>query len=133
MGDVHHHHYYGNNSDPRIADIQATVKAHTVMLTSILNREKLIMDTLDDLEKNVASETTLEDSIETLVKGLADQVAALKTNQTDSATAARLDALSQTVKARSVALQAAITNNTAQDDGSGTGAGAGSGGTGTAA
>jgi len=64
------------------------------------------MATIADLQAEVAQEDTVIDSAVTLIKGLADQVAALKPDQ------AAIDALAADIQAKSDALAAAVTANT---------------------
>jgi hypothetical protein len=71
-----------------------------------------IMQTLADLQNDVAAETTEEQSAITLLNGLTVQIAALKTTQTDPATAAAIDALASQVTANTASLATAVTTNT---------------------
>lgn len=79
-------------------------------LGTLVNNEEKIMAKIDDLVTDVASETTLEGSVETLLTGLAAQVAALQSG--DPATQAKIDALHTQLTSNITALQAAVTANT---------------------
>lgn len=70
------------------------------------------MKSLSDLQADVSAETTVDGSILTLVSGLSDQIAALKTTQTDPATAAAIDALATQVETNTASLSAAVAANT---------------------
>lgn len=82
------------------------------LLQTTLQKEITMAKTIQDLTTDVTASTTLEQSIETMVTGMAAQIAALKTTQTDPATAAAIDALATQVEANNAALQAAVTANT---------------------
>lgn len=68
------------------------------------------MAKIDDLVTDVSQETTLEGSVETLLTGLAAQIAALQSG--DPATQAKIDALHTQLTANIAALQSAVTANT---------------------
>lgn len=70
------------------------------------------MKTLSDLEADVAAEGTVIASNNTLLTGLSAQIAALKNDQTDPTTAARIDALAQAVESQTASLSAAVVANT---------------------
>lgn len=70
------------------------------------------MQSLADLQTAVAAEATVEQSAITLLNGLTAQIAALKTTQTDPATAAAIDALVTQVNSNSASLSGAVTANT---------------------
>lgn len=76
------------------------------LLTLILGKVDCIMATLQDLQNDVAQETTVEQSVLTLLQGLAAQVAALAPNQ------AAIDALHASLQQNISTLQAAVTANT---------------------
>lgn len=76
------------------------------LLHKILNNQRYIMATLQDLQAAVAAEDTVIDSAITLINGLAAQIAALQPDQ------AAIDALAADVKAKADALSAAVTANT---------------------
>lgn len=82
------------------------------VVRSILKKETQIMKTLSDLEADVAAETDAVNSASTLLGGLSAQIADLKNNQTDPATAARIDALATSVETARDTLAAAIVANT---------------------
>ena len=64
------------------------------------------MATLKDLQDLVSAEDTVIDSAVALLKGLADQIAALKPNQ------AAIDALAADVRAKTQSLSDAVVANT---------------------
>lgn len=70
------------------------------------------MSTLDDVIANVADEDTTIDSAVDAINGLNAQIAALKTSQTDPATAAKIDALNADITAKKAKLAAAFIVNT---------------------
>lgn len=70
------------------------------------------MSTIDELVAQVAAEDTAIDSAVVLLGQLSEEIASLKTNQTDPATAAKIDALSADVQAKTSALAAAVVTNT---------------------
>ena len=70
------------------------------------------MKTLADLQADVEAETTVEKSAVKLLTGLTAQIAALKTTQTDPATAAAIDALANSVEASTSDLADSVTANT---------------------
>lgn len=74
------------------------------------------MKTLEDLKADVASEETVITANNTLLAGLSAQIAALKTTQTDPATAAAIDALATQVEADRDSLSAAVVANTPAAD-----------------
>ena len=82
------------------------------LLTDILINQEIIMATLDTLVADVAAEDTVIESAVALLGGLSTQIAALKTTQTDSATAAKIDQLSADVVAKTAALSTAVAANT---------------------
>lgn len=72
----------------------------------ILLTEDTMSVELDNLERQVRQNSDLEASAVTLIKGLADQIAAAKTDPV------RLDALTTELKQKADALAASITANT---------------------
>lgn len=98
--DVHHHIHIGDLGDLK------------PLLQQILNQENKIVQTLADLQTAVANETAVEQSAITLLNGLSAQIASLKTTQTDSATAAAIDALASQIQSQTTTLAAAVTANT---------------------
>lgn len=82
------------------------------LLCRLLNEEYLTVKTIEDLTTDVEAQTTLTTAVQTTISGLAEQIAALKTTQTDPTTAAKIDALAQKVEANNAAFQAAIPANT---------------------
>ena len=67
---------------------------------------------LDALNTAVAQETTIEQSVETLLTGLSAQIAALKTGVTDPAVLAALDSATAIVATNNAKFAAAIAANT---------------------
>jgi hypothetical protein len=67
---------------------------------------------LDDLNAAVAAETQVETSVETLLTGLSDQIAALKTGVTDPAVLAAIDSATAIVTADTARAAAAVAANT---------------------
>ncbi len=67
---------------------------------------------IDNLNNAVAQETTVEKSVETLLTGMAAQIAALKTGVTDPAVSAAIDAATAIVVANNAAAAAAVAANT---------------------
>lgn len=79
-----------------------------------LTNQKLesLMSTIDDLVATVAAEDTVIDGSVATITGLVAAVAALKTTQTDPATAAKIDTLVADIKSKTVALAAANVSGT---------------------
>lgn len=88
-----------------LADIQRR-------LQRIENKENQIMsvvtDQLDALEANAKAINGADDAAEAAFTKLAQMIADLKTNSTDPATAARIQAVSDELKARAAKLAAAV-------------------------
>jgi DNA-binding transcriptional LysR family regulator len=84
----------------------------TEAVRASLKQGRQMMKTLADLQADVAAETTQEKSLETLVSGMAAQIAALKTTQTDPATAAAIDSLATQIEQNTSDLSNAVTANT---------------------
>lgn len=82
------------------------------VVREILKKDTAIMKTLTDLQADVAAETTVASSAVTLLSGLSAQIAALKSTQTDPATAVAIDALASQVESSTADLSAAVTANT---------------------
>jgi len=81
-------------------------------LTAILTNQVKIMATIDDVVSEVAAQSTVIDSLDTLLTNIAAQIAALKSTQTDPATAAKIDALATSVQANSDRISADVVKNT---------------------
>jgi cell division protein ZapA (FtsZ GTPase activity inhibitor) len=81
-------------------------------LNRILEGEKIIMaavnEALDDLEAQTAAIDGAEDSAEAAFTRLADMIQSLKDNQTDPATATRIQAAADELRARAAKLAAAV-------------------------
>jgi hypothetical protein len=88
-----------------------------ITLVSDLTKELRHMDattqaSLDKLTQAVADETTVEQSVETLLTGLAAEIADLKKNQTDPAVLAAIDSATAIVTSNNDKFKAAVTANT---------------------
>lgn len=70
------------------------------------------MKTLADLQSDLEANTSATQSAAALLGTLSQEIAALKTTQTDPATAAAIDALTAKVEDNTAALAAAVTANT---------------------
>lgn len=68
--------------------------------------------TVDDLVQDVAAQATVIDGLDTVLKNIADEIAALKSNQTDPATAAKIDALHTAVIGNTARISADVVANT---------------------
>jgi hypothetical protein len=79
------------------------------MLSLIIQNQESFMSTIDDLVTAVAAEDTAIGGALAAINGLTAQVAALKTGQTDPATAAKIDSLVADITAQTAAIGAAIT------------------------
>lgn len=108
-----------------MADLHITldIPSVTTLLTQILTQlramqaQELIMDkatqdSIDKLNAAVADQTTIEASVETLLTGMAAQIAALKTGVSDPAVIAAIDAASAIVVADNAKTAAALVANT---------------------
>lgn len=102
---VHHVHEFGPATLAALGELTSAVRAQ-------LRQGNLIMKSLSDLQADVAAEDTVIASNNVLLTGLSAQIAALKTTQTDPATAAAIDALASDVEASTASLSAAVTANT---------------------
>ena len=92
--DIHHHFHF----DSLTIDL----------LKQILHKENQIMATIQDVQAAVAAESTVDDSIITLLNGIVQQLKdALATGNP-----AALDAVVQSIQANTAKLQAAVTANT---------------------
>jgi len=92
--DIHHHFHFDSET--------------VTLLKEILHKENLIMATILDVQAAVAAESTVDDSIITLLNGIVQQ---LKDAQA-SGNPAALDAVVQSIQANTTKLQAAVTANT---------------------
>src|ERR1700688_1523525 len=72
----------------------------------MLEKENIIMNTIDDVIANVSDEDTVIDSAVVLITGLQTQITALKVGA-DSTMQAKIDTLNSTITAKKVALAAA--------------------------
>jgi hypothetical protein len=97
-----HHHFHPSPPDPRLDQVLALVR-------QIAQQETAEMATLTDVETAVAAERTVEDSVVTLLNGLAAQLkAALAANDP-----AAVQAVVDQITANTQAMSAAVTANTA--------------------
>lgn len=76
------------------------------LLSLVLRKENAMADTLDEIVADVAQETTVEQSVLTLLNGIAAQLAAAAQDP------AKLAALHTSLQANITALTAAVTANT---------------------
>jgi len=96
--DIHHHIHHHFHFDSLTIDL----------LKQILHKENQIMATIQDVQAAVAAESTVDDSIITLLNGIVQQLKdALATGNP-----AALDAVVQSIQANTAKLQAAVTANT---------------------
>lgn len=102
---IRHFHEFGPATLGAIRDLTEAVRAN-------LKTGVQIMKDLATLEADVANETTVEASIEALVVQLVAEINDLKTAGTDSATAARIDALATKVESNLATMQSAVVANT---------------------
>lgn len=100
-----HHHDSWRDAPPWSHDLYNEI-------VQIRKELELIMSTIDELVANVADEDTVIDSAVVLLGEMQKQIADLKTNQTDPATASKIDALNQDITAKKAALAAALVTNT---------------------
>jgi hypothetical protein len=100
------------------ARIEAKLDEGVALLREVIGRQAQMANELDVLEQEVAKTTSLEDGAITLMKGLADQIAASKTDP------ARLQKLSDGLHAKAVAMAQALADNTPASGGGGGGGGA---------
>lgn len=102
-------HYVHIVQDAEAARFQKTVLG---MLTQIISKENIIMadlnQALDDLEAQTAAIDGAEESAEAAFTRLADLIQSLKDGQTDPATAARIQAAADNLRAKAAALGAAV-------------------------
>ena len=97
-----------------VADAETRQFQETVLgsLTQILKKETMIMadltQTLDDLEAQTQAIDGAEASAEAAFTRLADLIQSLKDNQTDPATAARIQAAADDLRNRAAALSSAV-------------------------
>jgi hypothetical protein len=92
--------------------IGAKIDALSAKIDLVISMEKTIMSdvsvALDGLEAQAKAIDGAEASAEASFTALAALIASLKTNTTDPATAARIQAVSDDLKARAAALAAAV-------------------------
>lgn len=93
----------------QIAVLQADAIHNRALLLNVLQQERQIMSLETELTDAVATETTVDQSIVTLLNGFAAQLAAALASATpDAAVQAAID----NIKANSAAIAAAVTANT---------------------
>lgn len=97
--EVHHYHHH-SGGDPVGTQENLFYLARDVSL--MRKQLEAIMATLNDVQTAVTAEDTVIDSAVALIQGLAAQIAALQPTQ------AAIDALANDVKAKTVALSAAV-------------------------
>jgi hypothetical protein len=84
----------------------------SVITTQVQNMDAATQAKLDALNTAVAANTTVEQSVETLLTGLAAQIASLKTGVTDPAVLAAIDSATAIVSANNAKFADAVTANT---------------------
>lgn len=102
--------------------IEAKLDLVIMLLGLVLRKEQVVADTLDEIVADVASETTVENSIITLLNGIAAQLAAAQQDP------AKLAALHASLTANIAAMTVAVTANTVPPAGGATGATGATGG-----
>ncbi len=103
-----HFHFHGT-TDPKLTEI---VTQLTALAAQVMTMDAATQAKLDALNAAVAKETTIEQSVETLLTGLAAQIAALKTGVTDPAVLAAIDSATAIVSSNNDKFQAAVVANT---------------------
>jgi len=83
-----------------------------VLTTQVTHMDAAAQAKLDALNAEVAKQTTVESSVETLLTGLSAQIAELKKGVTDPAVLAALDAATALVAANNAKAAAAVVANT---------------------
>ncbi len=107
--EVHHHHHF---SSPALDRLEAVADRLEKVAKVFSHLEKIAMKNIDDLVAAVTAETSAEESLETLVGNLAQQVRDLKSNGTDPATAAKIDALATQIENNTHNIVNAVQQNT---------------------
>jgi hypothetical protein len=74
-----------------------------------------IVDSVTQLETELAAEQTVPDGVTTLINAFITEVEGLKANQTDPTLATRIDAVTSTLKSRAASIAAAIASVPAAD------------------
>jgi ABC-type iron transport system FetAB ATPase subunit len=92
--------------------VDLLLAAVTSLIQEIRHMNAYTQAALDKLNQAVADETTVEQSVETLLTGLAAQIADLKNNQTDPAVLQAIDDAAALVTANNDKFKAAVLANT---------------------
>lgn len=93
----------------QLAEIKVDAIHNRALLLNVLQQERQIMSLETELNDAVSAETTVDQSIVTLLNGIAAQLAAALASATpDAAVQAAIDG----IKANSAAIAAAVTANT---------------------
>ncbi len=112
-GDVHYHYHMDMAVLSGIAsDIKLLLTKLDSLRSTIMALDAKAQASLDNLNAKVAEQTTIEQSVETLLNGLSAEIANLKTTTTDPAVAAALDAAAALVTANNDKFKAAVVANT---------------------
>ena len=90
------------------------------LISAVRNLGAKQMADFSKLQDQVTAQTTVVTSVQTLLKGLSDQIIALKSTVSDPAAQAAIDALAAQVAANSKTLTDAVTANTSAVDAAGT-------------
>jgi uncharacterized coiled-coil protein SlyX len=105
----HHHFFHQDSADCAIGRRLDLILARLEQLIMI---DATTQKSLDNLNAAVAAQTTVEASVETLLTGMAAQIAALKTGVTDPAVLAAIDSAAAIVIADNAKTAAAVAANT---------------------
>ncbi len=103
----HHFHYEGADSK-----LDQILRALGQLKALEMTMNAATQAALTNLNAKVAEETTVKQSVVTLLQGLSAQIAALKENQTDPAIIAMIDAASAIVAANTAETAASVLANT---------------------
>jgi len=96
------------------ADLGVAVQLASLVqrVTRLESQMADVQSSLANLTAKVNAEATVEASAMALLQGLSAEIAALKSGNTDAATAAAIDALAAQVDSQTQGLAAAVTANT---------------------
>ncbi len=96
----------------QIAELYHYVRQIHQLLGDLINMDATTQAKLDALAAATAKNTTIEQSVETLLTGLSAQIAELKKGVTDPAVLAAIDAAAELVAANNAKFAAAVVANT---------------------
>ncbi len=112
----HHDNDPWKNAPPWALEVKAQLFEIRAMLVLVLQKENMIMsaesDALDQAEAAAKANSAADDSAEALLVTISQMIRDLQQNQTDPATAARINALATALNGRSSQLAAAVVANT---------------------